>query len=189
MIIGILGTISSGKGVVADYFKDKGFNYFRLSDIIKKELNKENKEVTRTSLQNKGNELRDKFGNNALAELALKEFNKNKTKDYFIDGIRTIEEIEELRNVQDFFLIGIDAPLMMRFERTKKRNKERATQDYEQFLKEDARDRGVNGPANGQATDKCMGLVDYKINNDQGIKELKEKIEEIYQKISIKFNQ
>ena len=35
MIIGLTGTIASGKGVVSDYFKEKGFVYISLSNELR----------------------------------------------------------------------------------------------------------------------------------------------------------
>lgn len=189
MIIGLIGTIASGKGTVANYFCKKGFEYYKLSDVLRKELTIEEREITRQSLQDKGNEIRNLHGNGGLAKMALEEFERNNYKNIIIDGVRTVGEIEELGKVEDFYLIGIDAPVRVRFERAKNRGRENATQGYEQFLKEDARDRGVNGPANGQDTDSCMKLVDYMINNDGGTLELKWKLNKFYDNLSVKINQ
>ena len=64
------GTNGSGKGEAAEYFKKKGYAYFSLSDLIREELQKSGKELTRDNLIEKGNELRDTYGPDILAQLA-----------------------------------------------------------------------------------------------------------------------
>jgi dCMP deaminase len=180
MIIGLVGTLASGKGVLADYFCKKGFYYYKLSDVLRKKLKEEGKEITRTSLQDKGDELRKKFGNAALAKEAIKEFQDIKSENFIIDGVRNPGEIEELKKVRNFFLVGIDAPVKLRFERAKGRGRESATHSYKRFLEEDKRDKGINEPKNGQSTTKCMKKANYMINNDKSLEELNEKVEQVY---------
>ena len=38
MIIGLTGTMSSGKGEVVKILKDKGYEYYVFSDVIKEEV-------------------------------------------------------------------------------------------------------------------------------------------------------
>ena len=187
MIIGLVGTIASGKGTVADYFCKRGFYYYRLSDVLRKKLKEEEKEITRTSLQDKGNELRKKLGNAALAKEAIKEFQDSKVENFVIDGIRNPGEVEELRKVRNFFLIGIDAPVEIRFKRAKERGRESATQSYKVFLEEDKRDKGLNEPKNGQSVSRCLKKANYVIINNKGLEELNEKIEKVYSNIKEKW--
>lgn len=114
--IGLTGTNGSGKGEVAAYFKKKGYAYFSLSDLIREELQKNGKKLTRDNLIEKGNELRDTHGPDILAQLARKKV-KGKA---VIDSIRNPFEVEYLRKDKEFILLAIDAPVELRYERVKK---------------------------------------------------------------------
>jgi dephospho-CoA kinase len=61
MIIGITGPNASGKDTVADILEEKGFIHYSLSDILREELKKSNKEEIRKNLIKIGNELRKKI--------------------------------------------------------------------------------------------------------------------------------
>ena len=96
LVIGISGTIASGKGTVAELLKQKGFSMITLSSIIREEVAKRGLEPTRINLQDVGNDLRKEFGGQVLTERALAKF-KSYTTPLIIDGIRNADEIRFLR--------------------------------------------------------------------------------------------
>ena len=73
MIIGVTGAYSSGKDTVAEIIIKSGFSHISLSDILRDELKKEEKKITRDDLINGGNKLREKYGPNILAKKALEK--------------------------------------------------------------------------------------------------------------------
>ena len=88
MIIGLVGRNAAGKGTVANYLKEKGFYYFSLSDVLRQEAEKRGLEENRENLIAIGNELREKFGAQVLAEKAVEILEKD--RNYVIDSIRSI---------------------------------------------------------------------------------------------------
>jgi len=183
-IIGITGTLASGKTSVKDFFLSRfSSSYFvSLSEIIKEELLKEGKELKRENFVEKGNELRRKYGNHVLAEVATLTLPKEiENCIVIIDGIRNPGEVEYLREKfgKDFVLIGVDAPRELRFKRMLERRKEGDPQTYQEFLEMDERDMGKNQPEYGQNAEACLKLADYLIINDKSLEDLNEKLEEI----------
>src|SRR5690606_22191141 len=68
LIIGITGTLGAGKGVVADYLVKKyGFKHISVRSYLEKHLNKRGVEVSRISLVDMANELRDTYGAEYIA--------------------------------------------------------------------------------------------------------------------------
>lgn len=183
MIIGLTGRIASGKGVVAEYLKKKGFEYFSLSQEVREEAKKRGIFIERKNLQDLGNALRREEGTGALAKRFILKMDRN--KDYVIDGIRNVGEIEELRKRfrDDFYLISVDADLEMRWRNMQKRGKESDPNTFGGFLEIDKRDYEENLEG-GQQVKKCMELADYPVLNDSTIEELNEKIEKIYEEIN-----
>lgn len=186
MIIGLTGSIASGKGVVSDFLRKKGFVYLSLSDELR-QIAKDNKiELTRENLQNLGNKLRKEQGKGILAKVIIDKIKNQEYKKAIIDGIRNPYEVEELRKLKNFFLISVDAPKQVRFERMVVRNRESDPLTYEGFLKIDSKDKGEGEESFGQGVEKCMSVSDYQINNSGTLEEVSEKLEEIYDSIERK---
>ena len=60
MIIGLVGKNGSGKGAVARFLTEAGFNYHSLSDVLREELRKAGKPVK--NLTDYANDLRARYG-------------------------------------------------------------------------------------------------------------------------------
>ncbi len=179
MIIGITGRIASGKSIVTEYFIERGFTYMSLSQEVRDEAKQRGIKTTRKDLQDLGNELREKQGPGVLAK-RIKE--KIKDGDYIIDGIRNPGEVEELKKLEGFKLIGIEAPEKFRYERVVSRARASDSKSWEGFLEMDKRDFGEDSEF-GQQVGKCIGIADFKINNDSDLNALYKKTEKIFEKI------
>lgn len=178
MIIGLTGTIGSGKGIVAEVLKQLGFRYYSLSDEVREEARRRKIPLTRENLQKLGNELRAEFGNAVLARWVIKRIIETDGDDIVIDGIRNLAEVAELRNYfQRFVLVGIDAPPRIRFARILRRARENDPKTYKEFLRVDAIDRGLANKAdNSQQVSKCLRAADCVILNTGSLEELRLKI-------------
>ena len=109
IIIGVVGQIASGKGILVKYLNEKfGFVSFSLSSIVHAELNKSGiKKFTRQTLQDIGDELRRRNGDDILTR-RLYEVIKGQNHDKIvIEGIRNPAEIEFLKKNANFILIGV----------------------------------------------------------------------------------
>jgi len=182
IVVGLTGPIGSGKGIVADYLKEKGFEYFSLSDIVREEARKKGIAIERNSLQDLGNKLRAEGGDGVLAERTVKKLSGRNT---VIDSIRNPGEVLVLRKIPGFKLIAVDADVKRRFERVKARSRESDPISYEQFLKIEGRDLGKNEPLSGQQVKKCVEMADIKIVNDfDSVEEFRKEIEKVFDKMN-----
>ena len=167
LIIGITGPFGSGKSTAANFFIEKGFTRVTLSSFLEKDLKKRNVGITRKNLQDLGNEWREKFGYQILAEKSLDLILKQGIKKAVIDGIRNVGEIKYLRKNANFILIGIVADRKIRFERVKKL-KDREVLDPDLFEELDYRDLGIEGTEkNGLQVAKCLAIADYFIDTNE----------------------
>lgn len=184
MIIGLTGRIASGKGEVAEFLKKKGFEYCTISQKIRDTISvinfPRNIPLKREALQDFGNLIRKYEGNGAWIKriIADVDFGQN----YIIDGIRNPGEVEELKKTGNFFLISIDAPREIRYQRVLSRNKESDPKEWNEFAKIDARDFGEENPE-GQQVGKCMAMADFHLTNDSTLEKFLKKIEDICNKI------
>jgi dephospho-CoA kinase len=187
MVIGVCGTLCSGKGIVTEILRSKGCDVTTLGTIVRESLDSKGVETTREAQQDEGNLLRKEFGGQILAERALKKY-VHSANPLVIDGIRNIAEIEYLKEHSRFFLIGVDASLELRWKRSVHRNRDPGHKDYDTFINDDARDRGTNEPANGQQVGMCLVQADFLIMNDEEYVDLESSklykdVNRIYEKI------
>ena len=184
-VIGITGTLCSGKGVVKDLLSRKLNCYtVSLSSIIRAELERKQKDFNRKILQDQGNELRRKYGADILARLAIDYMQRDK-EAIIIDGIRNPAEVKYLRKEfgKNFVLIAVDAPKKIRFERMVRRARRDDPKTWEEFLELDERDQGKGEPEYGQQVRKCIEQADFLIMNDGSFEDLEKKVNEIILKI------
>lgn len=190
MIIGVVGQIAVGKGVLVDYLvKNFGFVSFSLSSIVHEELEKRKiKEFTRKTLQDIGNDLRKKYGDDILAIRAIKNIKyqsasrRTKIKNYIIEGIRNPAEVEYLKSLKDSVIIGIKAKRDLRFKRLLKRAKPWDPKNWNDFLKIDRRDLGKGEDKSGQNVGKCLAYCDYVLTNNKDKEDFERKVKNLLEK-------
>jgi dephospho-CoA kinase len=181
MIIGITGPIASGKSVLVEMLVEKEFVYYRLSDEVREEAKNLGVAIERKALQDLGNAMREKFGNGYWAERLIKKMEPG--KKYIIDGIRNPGEIDALRKLGNFVLIGIDAPVEKRFQWILARNKDSDPKTLEEIKAMDSRDRGVGEASHGQQSQKCYDMADVYVLNDGTFEDLAKKVSELLETI------
>ncbi len=178
MIIGLTGKNGAGKTEICKYLKMKGFNFYSLSDILRDEIKKRGKEITRENLISTGNDLREKFGSSILVNKLLE---KEDEKVFVVDSIRNPEEIKEFRKREDFYLVGVEAPIEIRYKRTQSRKKEEDQVSFEEFKKYEEMEN--TDSLSSQQLDNCVKLADKIIENDNILEELHKKVDDVLKKI------
>jgi dephospho-CoA kinase len=172
LIIGLTGPNASGKGEAAQYLKKKGYKYHSLSDIIREEAAKLRMKPSRENLIYLGNRLRELFGPSILAKCVSHGLNGGRE---IVDSIRNPAEIEALRKLPGFLLLGIDAPVRVRFERLMKRNRAGDARDMKDFLAKERKENLLD--RTNQQISRCLKKADKIILNDGSLKEFHEKID------------
>ena len=175
MIIGLTGTLASGKDVVVDILKKKGFIVLSLSDEVREEAKSRGIDITRENLQLLGNEMRQNEGSGVLAQRILRKVT-DPQKNYIVNGIRNPAEVAELKNWPSFYLIAVDAPQQLRFQRMIQRNRPSDPKNFYEFMKVDAIDQGKEQDISGQQVRECMKLTEDFIFNDISIERLTDKV-------------
>jgi len=170
-VIGLTGTNGSGKGEAAAFFASRGFDRFSLSDIIRDELGRLGMPATRDNLILTGNRLREEGGPEVLARLALRRV----TGPTVIDSIRNPSEIEYLREHTRFTLLAVDAPLEVRFSRTRLRGRDESAATLEEFRAKEAEE--LTGSEQSQQLRACMAMSDHLILNDGALEQFHRRLE------------
>lgn len=179
MIIGLTGANASGKGEAASYLKSKGFEYYSLSDILREEAERKKIEPLRENLIKLGNELRREKGPSVLANLAVKKIEGK--KDCAIDSIRNPFEIKALRELKGFTLIGIEAPVEIRFRRAIERKRPGDPETIKDFIEKEKKEN-IQSSTN-QQLENCLKSADILIANNSSLEDFHKKIDEAIAKI------
>jgi dephospho-CoA kinase len=181
--IGIVGQIASGKEVFAEYLiKKYGFCTFSLSTVLHQELTKRGvTQFTRKTLQDIGDELRKKHGDDILAKRAIEILNNDK-RSVVITGIRNPAEVVYLKKIRNFILVAVKARRKIRFQRVLQRGKPWDPKTWRQFFIVDKRDYGIGQEKSGQQVGKCIKMTDYTLTNNKNLESFYGKIEKLIKK-------
>ena len=185
MILGLTGKNAAGKGEVASYLKAKGFFYYSLSDELREEATKRGLTHERETLINLGNLLRKQNGPQYLAkkinEKIINQLKNNNIQNFVVDSIRSPFEAKELMKNRDFLLIGIEAPIELRFKRLRSRNRLGDANTLEEFRMQEEKENTKNQKS--QQLDATFALAGKIIKNNGTLEELHKEIDELIEEL------
>src|SRR6185295_2491464 len=135
IIIGLTGRNAAGKTTAGEMLGTRGFFYLSLSDVIREEAKRRDLSTVRENLTALGNELREKHGPGALAELTVARMQAD--RNYAVDSIRHPAEVMALKRAGggSFSLFHIFAPLEARFARSIARAREGDAPTLQEFIR------------------------------------------------------
>lgn len=175
----LTGMPGAGKSSVADSLKERGFYVISMGDVVREEARLQNMELTDNNLGNIMLKLRKEMGPGAISHLIVKKTrceDNTLSKIVIIDGIRSIHEVEILKDIGNVKLLAIHASTDTRFKHIKQRARLDKPLNEEDFVVRDKRELTVG-------ISEAIALSDESIsNNNLTIEELKEKAYEIIQK-------
>lgn len=184
IIIGITGTIGAGKGTIVDYLvKNKGFVHFSARiDVINKEIEKRGLPITRDNMVMVANDLRKSYGPSYVVEELFKLAEKSDS-NCILESIRTVGEIESLRQKGKFYLFAIDADRKIRYDRIQKRGDIQSDNvSFEKFVEQEEKEMTSDDP-NKQNLSKCIEMADYIFMNNGTLEELHYQVDKIISEI------
>lgn len=179
IVIGITGTIGAGKDTVAEYLMNKhDFVHYSLSDILRDKAAARGFEATRDNLAQIGNEIRTQHGTGELARRLVEKVNQAGDERVILTSIRTPGEVSILKKAWPrLYMLAVDAPIELRYERISKRGKRADEVSFEQFKAQELREFATDGP--GQQLGKTIDLADKTVNNDSSLDDLYKQVDEI----------
>ena len=142
IVIGLTGRNAAGKTTAGGVLASRGFSLLSLSDVIREEAKQRGLSPVRENLTALGNELRERHGPGALAELTVARMQHD--RNYAIDSIRHPAEVMALKRAGagagSFSLFHIFAPLEARFARSLARKREGDAQTLPEFIRQEERE-------------------------------------------------
>lgn len=184
-VLGISGTIASGKDFAADYIvKAYGFKKITLSDYLRAEALKRGKKPSRSYLRKLQAQLRKECGDDYLISKVIETVLKKdhmRMRNVVIVGLRTPIETGLVKEKLKAKLIFVDANPFVRYMRQKKRQRKSGfAKTYEQFLHEEALENATFD------FHKVKKMANFELDNSGTIKNMKKQIDNIMRKLKVK---
>ena len=166
----------AGKSTIVSKLKEQGYETFSLGDGVRAEAKKQNLEPTGENLGKLMLELREKNGPGAIAKLIQNPIQNSTHKIIIIDGIRSIHEINVLKEIGNVKLLAVKASSDTRFVFLSERKRSDDPLTREKFEERDNREIGVG-------LQEIIKLADESIeNNNVTIEQMVDSATKIFQK-------
>lgn len=175
MIIEVIGSIGSGKDLVARYLKRKyGFGHIHMGNIVRELTEKKGFPLSRKNLRETQEEYHRKYGNDYVIKIALRK--AKKYKNAAISGIRTPVQARVPKK-KGAKVILVNAKAELRFKRAKKRRRHGFAKNLVEFKKQEAEESKFFDMK------KTFSYADYVVKNNSTKKQLLTQIDRIMKKI------
>lgn len=171
LIIALTGMPGAGKTTVANYLAQKGIPLLIMGDVVREAAQNEGLEPTSDNLAKLMIKLREKNGPEAIAYLIANKIKNMKKEDnefgvVIVDGIRSMAEIQVLKNVGNIKLLAIHGSITTRYSHIRERARSDVPSNIGEFDKRDRVEMGVG-------ISDAIALADETIsNNNISISEL-----------------
>ena len=175
ILLGLMGTIGSGKTTISNYLVKKGFFRVIMGDLVREKVRQEDIELTRESLQAAQKKYRKLYGEDFFMKEAIKILNKSGRKRLLIDGIRLPIDAKEAKKA-GARLILIDASPKIRFERLKARGREDDPKTFLEFMKQERAEWRIF------KFERTLKYVDFKIDNSNNLEKFYKNVNKLLEK-------
>lgn len=166
-IIGVAGTNGSGKDTVGHTLADRhSYLFVSVTDLLRAELNRRGKDVTRENLRSLSAEWRRQYGNGVLVDMAVEEFRRLQDK-YVGVAIASLRNPYEADRVHDLggVVVWVDADPHTRYGRIQANAEARArsgedSKTFEEFLAEE------EAEMHSQGDPATLDMTGVKVRSD-----------------------
>jgi dephospho-CoA kinase len=169
--VGLAGMPASGKSLVRKYAKRKGFSTIVMGDVIREEAKKRGFTPTPDNLGKVMLQIREEDAA-IVAKRCITKIKEHR-EDVIIDGIRSLDEVEEFKkHLSNFILVAIQSSPKTRFRRIIRRNRADDPKTWTEFEKRDSRELSVG-------LGDVIAIADRIIINEGTKEELKKETSKI----------
>jgi dephospho-CoA kinase len=148
----------------------RGYQYHSLSDAVREATRDRGLETTRENLIQVGNELRAAGGPGALVD----RLESRLKPPAIVDSVRNPGEVEALRRLDGFFLLGVDAPAEMRFARITSRGRQGDIRTAAEFAAYEAQENSSD--SRRQRIGATLELSDAVVLNNGSLEDLHHRV-------------
>ena len=175
-IIGIVGMPGSGKGIVNTVGKAIGLPVVVMGDVVREETAKRGLESTPKNMRKIMLEIRHVEGPAVVAKRCIPKIQESSTDVVVVEGVRSLDEVEEFKKSFNFTLVSVLASPKTRFRRLYKRRRTDDPASWRVFLERDQVELEVG-------VGSAIAMADYAIINEGGLAQFKKKIRDLLKRL------
>jgi len=165
LVIAVSGMPGAGKGVATQVAKQIGLPVLVLGDVIREETDRRGLEPTPKNIGNVMLQVRANEGPAVVAKRLLPKVEASTSPSIIVEGVRSLDEVAELRSKFEVLTVAIHASPRTRFQRLLSRNRSDDPQTWEVFCERDDRELKVG-------LGYVIALADRVLVNERTISEL-----------------
>lgn len=181
LIVGVAGMPGSGKSLIVKVANENGYDTVVMGDVVREEVGRKGLEPNPENIGKTMLELRYKEGKGVIARRCIPKIEETKKHKVIVDGIRSLDEVEELRShFSRFSLIAICSSPETRFQRLFRRQRSDDAKSWEVFHERDMRELNV-GVGNAIAMAECT------VVNEESLDIVKNRIGQVLKKVELKW--
>jgi len=166
----------SGKTTISEFVKEMKIPVIAMGDVVREEAKVRGMEPTPKNLGKLMIEMRKKMGANIIAKKCVEKIKELNSKIILVEGVRSLEEIEEFKKIGDVKVIAVHSSPKTRYERLFRRGRCDDPKSWEEFKERDLRELDIG-------IGKVISLADEIIINEGTIEDLKETTLKVFGKV------
>ena len=175
--MGLVGMPGAGKGVFRRTVKSIGYPVVIMGDKVREEVKRRNLKPTPENLGKTMLNLRVLEGPAVIAKRCIPKLKNAPGKIVFIDGIRSLVEVDEFKkHFPNFILIAIHTAPKTRYQRLFRRRRSDDPTNWETFMERDLRELGIGVGA-------VISIADKVIVNKGTLPRLRQKILQVLKEV------
>ena len=165
IIVGLTGMPGAGKSTAGGALeKSLGVPRIVMGDVIREETKKRGLEANPENTGRIMRELRDRYGEAAVAELSLQKIRESKVEFVIVDGIRSTAEVELFKRAGPLLLIAIHGSRQRRYKLLSERGRSDDPLDWETFTARDERELSIG-------VGRVIAMADEVVSNERATPE------------------
>jgi len=181
LVVGVAGMPGSGKSLVVKVAKESSYDAVIMGNVIRREAQRRGLEPNPENIGRVMLELREKEGEGVVAERCMREILNAKRRKVVVDGIRSLDEVEEFRSsFPKFCLIAICASPETRFQRLYRRRRSDDAQGWDVFHERDMRELRVG-------LGSAIAMADYVVVNEEAPDIVKNQVRRLFRRVEQKW--
>jgi len=177
-VIAISGMPGAGKGVAAEAAKRLGLEVLALGDVIREETERRGLEPTPENVGSVMLQVRRDEGPTVVVKRLVPKIETSKSPTLVVEGIRSEDEVRELRGRYEVITVGIHASPRTRFQRLLARGRSDDPKTWDTFYERDSRELNVG-------LCRVLALADMLLLNEGTIDELQSSFDAAMRKLNL----
>ena len=177
-LIAITGMPGSGKSLASNLAEERNIPILICGDVVREEASAMKISATQENLGNLMLQMRAQYGADIVARRLIDKINSVPSRTIVVEGLRSLDELELLRNKFNVRLLAVYSPPAQRFQRLVRRGRSDDPKTLEEFNERDNRELMVG-------IGSVIALADELIVNESTLEAFKLKLNRFYEEIDL----